>query len=430
MKADYQNFFKYLYRLESKIAFYPSILSLLGVLFALFMYYIEGLNISKYLLENMPWSIIKDVETARTILSTFIGGLISIMVFSFSMVMILLNQASNNYSPRVLPGLISNTRHQIVLGVFNSCLLYCIFTLIVIEPTDSKYQLPGFSVLLAIIFMTFSLGAFIYFIHSISQEIQINNIMNNIFKEAKKKLFKLINNEKNYPSSFPNTENWHIITSKKSGYIENIILESIAKKLNKVGAKAETIVYKGAYVLKGNPIIKTSEKLKKEMNDEIASDFHFSRSELVEDNYLLAFKHLTEIIVKAMSPGINDPGTAINAIDYLTELFVLRMQKKDYSNYSESEKIIINIKTISFEHLMYNVMAAIRTYCKHDIIIVHKLMNMVKSLLDSPDCVDINYRKIVFKEMNNIYQDSIHVLHNKNDLKFLEAEIASIKKSY
>ncbi|WP_458628715.1 DUF2254 family protein [Winogradskyella sp. PC D3.3] len=51
----------------------------------------------------------------RSLLTTFISGLISILVISFSLVMILLNQASSNFSPRLLPGLISNRRHQIGL---------------------------------------------------------------------------------------------------------------------------------------------------------------------------------------------------------------------------------------------------------------------------------------------------------------------------
>ena len=59
--------------------------------------------------------------------------------------------------------------------------------------------------------------------------------------------------------------------------------------------------------------------------------FGFSRSEIVSHNYILGFKQLTEIAIKAMSPGINDPGTAITCIDYLSELFALRLKKKDFS---------------------------------------------------------------------------------------------------
>jgi uncharacterized membrane protein len=116
MKAYLSYIIKYIVKLKSKIAFYPTLLSVLGLTFAFTMFYFESKGISKYLLEHAPVLVVNDTETARSLLTTFIGGLISIMVFSFSMVMILLNQASSNFSPRILPGLISNTRHQIVLA--------------------------------------------------------------------------------------------------------------------------------------------------------------------------------------------------------------------------------------------------------------------------------------------------------------------------
>ena len=75
-------------------------------------------------------------------------------------------------------------------------------------------------------------------------------------------------------------------------------------------------------------LIKSEKELDEQTLNKILSNINFSRGELVEDNYILAFKQITEIAVKAMSPGINDPGTAINAIDYLTELFALRITKK------------------------------------------------------------------------------------------------------
>ena len=102
--------------LTGKIGFYPSLFAFGGLCLGFIMLYAESQGISKFLIENAPKLVINDADTARTLLSTFIGGIISLMVFSFSMVMILLNQASNNYSPRILPGLISNKRHQYVLG--------------------------------------------------------------------------------------------------------------------------------------------------------------------------------------------------------------------------------------------------------------------------------------------------------------------------
>ncbi len=368
MKLSVHKVFNYIDKLESKIAFYPTIISLGGFLFAFFMYYIENLHVSKYLVKHVPWLVINNVDTARIILATFIGGLISIMVFSFSMVMILLSQASSNFSPRVLPGLISNKRHQIILGIYCSSLLYCIFTLIAIEPTGNKYQLPGFSVLLAIIFMTFCLIAFIYFIHSISQEIQINNIMSAICNKAKDRLNDLIDSENDQNCNFPDTSNWQIITSNTSGYIEDISLKTILDETNEHEIKVDIIAYKGQYIFKESPLFKIENKLNKQAVDNMLSAFTFSKSEFIENNYILGFKQLTEIAVKAMSPGINDPGTAINAIDYITELFLLRMQKGD-GNYccNDSEEAVIKLKNINFETLLYQVMASLRTYCSSKI---------------------------------------------------------------
>lgn len=431
MKAYFYKIFKYIVRLESRIAFYPTIISVFGVLFAFLMYYLEGLNLSNYLKEHTPWLVIKNIETARVILTTFVAGLVSIMVFSFSMVMLLLNQASSSYSPRVLPGLISNRRHQVILGVFNSCLLYCIFTLIALDSTDSdQYQIPGFSVLLSIVFMAFCLGAFIYFIHSISQEIQINNIMRAIFLKAKHRLESIMESEKEIPESFPDTSNWYVLKSSRSGYVEDVGLTAIYNVLEDDQLKAEVLVYKGEYVLEGMPLLKVSQEVDEEQQDELLSTFSYSRSELIEDNYVLAFKHITEIIVKAMSPGINDPGTALNGIDYLMDLFLLRMKKQDKSFYfNEKDEAVIFIKTLDFKLLVYNVMSSLRTYCKEDVVIVQKLIKMLGHLYRGKGCAHSSYKEHVRKELENMYEDAKHAIKNPVDIEIISSQVNEVLQS-
>lgn len=425
MKKQFYNILEYIVKLEGNIAFYPSLISLGGMFFAFFMFYAESWGISGYLIENAPVLVINNTETARGLLTTFIGGLISIMVFSFSLVMILLNQASSNFSPRLLPGLISNRRHQIILGIYNSTLLYCIFTLVSITPHGDKYQLPGFSVLLAIIFMTLCLGAFIYFIHSISQQIQVGTIMDKIFDEANNRLSKLIENEKSMDGKFPDTSVWQTVHSKQSGYFQDVSLKSLAgfAKENKI--KIEIAQIKGTFILKNLPIFRyTGADLDDEAIDEVLNYFHFSKNELVEENYVLAFKQITEIALKAMSPGINDPGTAINAIDYLTDLFALRMKKRDSSYlFDDNDNAYVSIKTVSFEVLMYNVMAALRTYCKHDIIVVQKLFMMLEYLLEHVDPVDKRYDKTIIKEIKSLYDDAIKNQSNEADLLIIKSQM-------
>ncbi|WOD44530.1 DUF2254 domain-containing protein [Hwangdonia lutea] len=420
MKNYLYNVINYLVKLESKIAFYPTLMSLGGLFFAFIMYYLESLGISSYLIEHAPLLVVNDTETARSLLTTFVAGLISIMVFSFSLVMILLNQASSNFSPRVLPGLISNRRHQVILGIYISSILYSIFTLVAIEPNGNEYQLPGFSVLLAIVFMTVCLGAFIYFIHSISQAIQVNNILDKIFSTAITRLETLIDAEKESKTDFPDTSNWQVLKSHKSGYFQDLSSNNLINIAKENQCKIEVIPVKGTYVLKGAPIVKYSIDLDEDFVKQIAASFLYSKSELIEDNYVLAFKQITEIALKAMSPGINDPGTAINAIDYLTDLFLLRMHKNDRSCYFYENMPIVKIGTVTFSELLYSVMAALRTYCKHDFVIVTKLFGMLKHLLENQTKYSEQYKKPILQEVENLYQDTIKTHSNSTDLKRIE----------
>ena len=184
---------------------------------------LEEQNVSRELIETIPQLVLEDGDTALTVLSACIGGLISMMVFSFSMVMLLLSQASSNFSPRLLPGLISDKTHQVILGTYLATILYNIFTLFSIEPNDEKYTLPGLSILLGIILTIFCLCLFIYFIHNISQSIQINNILDSIFEKSRKRLTILLDDEKEKDKetveSFPSSENWYEYTTKESGYL-------------------------------------------------------------------------------------------------------------------------------------------------------------------------------------------------------------------
>jgi uncharacterized membrane protein len=404
--------------IESKIAFYPTVLALIGVLFAFFMMYIENLGISKYLLEKAPILVVENGNTALTILSALISGLISVIVFSFSMVMLLLSQASSNYSPRLLPGLISNKNHQIILGTYLSTILYNIFILFSIQPTGDKYQLPGFSVLIGIIATVVCIYAFIFFIHNISQSIQISNILKRIYTQSKGRLEELIDKDKEHLKPFPNSEGWYEYYPKNSGYLQNISHTNLIDICIEKETNIFVLPVKGIFVLNHLPIFKSKKELDEATVTQILNNFNFAREELIEDNYILGFKQITEIIVKAMSPGINDPGTAINAIDYLTELFALRMLKKDINIFRREEVPYLKIRSIDFKDLLYQVMVSIRTYCKHDTTVAQKLLIMLNYLLHSPTYNE-DYKKNIDLEIETLLTDAKEAINNDRDVEVL-----------
>ena len=420
MKSLYNKLSSFFHTVEGKIAFYPALLSFIGFNFAMIMLYLEKQGISAFIIEHVPELVINNPDTAKTLLSFLTGGIISIMVFSFSMVMVLLNQASSNFSPRVLPGLISNRNHQYVLGIYLATILYNTFTLVGINPKeDAEYQLPGFSVLVGIIFTVVCFAAFLYFIHSISQAIQVNNILDNIFRKAKNRLEQLVEKENKNAPNFPETDNWFCYYSTETGYFQKFAASNLIDLCLEHELQIKILPIQGVFVLKGIPIIKVNKEINEELQKEILSNFNFARSEFVEDNYALAFKQITEIGMKAMSPGINDPGTAINTIDYLTELFALRLQKNDDSVITQEEKSLIFITTVNFPELLYQVMVSYRTYCKNDMSCIQKLFIMLKYLL-LQKTTNKKYHNALIEEASLLYQDVKNTLNNNKDLARVE----------
>ena len=414
MHSIFSSFYSFYQNIKSKIAYYPTLFALSGLFFAFFMMYLENRGISDYLSDNLPVLVVSNGDTAHVILSACITGLISMMVFSFSMVMVLLNQASTNYSPRLLPGLISDHKHQIILGIYLSSILYCIFILFHIQPTGAEYEVPGFSVLLGVLATVICIYAFIYFIHTISQNIQITFILDDIYLTAKKRLHQVLEWDKNAPDSFPETSGWYEYHNENSGYFRDINRDKLLEFCKDKETMVDILPVRGMFALQGIPLFRSKKALTEQELKNVYTYFHFSREEMVSTNYVLAFKQIAEVLAKAMSPGINDPGTAMNAIDYLTELLRIRMRLSDHSFVCENGKVYGQERVVKFHELLYNLLASIRTYCKNDIVVVQKIGQMF-DYLQKQEAKESSYYETLKTEAERLLWDAHNSLDNKSD---------------
>ncbi len=406
--------------ITSSIAFYPILIAIAAILLASGAKIAEGAGISNFLKNHAPILTLHDADTARNLLTTFIGGGISILVFSFSMVMLLLNQAATNYSPRILPNLISERKHQIVLGIFFGTILFSIMIILDIDPNGDDYQLPSFSILIAIAIALTALTAFIYFIHSISSSIQINNIMREIFALSRKRLQVLIDGQNNLPE-FENIESWHVYRSPKGGTFQNLSTTALSSQMSATDNKMHVVPLKGQYLREEDVLFKTQNKLSDEECEQLYKNFNFSNTELVSDNYILGVKQLTEIGIKAMSPGINDPGTAVDTVDYITELFALRMLKNDHNVICDDEENpVLSLNDLSFNDMIYHTLAPYRKYCKHDFTVMYKIFNMLSYLIGLKS-VSKEFYFIIKKQAELCFHDIGDAIDNKHDLEKLQS---------
>jgi uncharacterized membrane protein len=143
---------KFYKKTVNSIAFYPALISLGFLLLSILMLELDFSETGKHLKSQLSWLSLRDASTARSILTTIAGGIISLTVFSFSMVMILLNQAASQMSNRMLDSMIGNKFQQIILGFYIGTIVYSLFLLSTIRDITSGIHVPALSIYLLLLF--------------------------------------------------------------------------------------------------------------------------------------------------------------------------------------------------------------------------------------------------------------------------------------
>ena len=373
--------------LISSIGFYPSLLAVAFFVLALITTALEYAAPVAHFKEFIAIVLVDSEENARTILSVLVGSIISLTVFSFSMVMIVLNNASAGLSPRVLPGLITRKSHQLVLGFYLGSIIYAIIMLINIRSMgNGEMAIPALGVLFSLLFGLISLGLFVFFIHSISHAIQVDNVLNDLFKSSKNEMQKIIAKQQAQPfDSFPDFSSWHNLPSSKEGYFKGVHSDKLCSLCQQHDLKIYIAVKQGFFTVKGFPFLKCNKDLSEddELREALLSCFIFYVEEYISDHYRYGLTQISEIAVKAMSPGINDPGTAVKAIDMLSILLIQRLTICDvnYSFKHSQKEPLLYIHEASFDELLHDNFTPIRNYAKADGYVMVNVLEAFKNIL-------------------------------------------------
>lgn len=414
LKTVYKNIIR-------SIAFYPVLISILCTIFAALALTAENWEIIKSVKKSIPYLFIEDYETARSILSVFIGGIISLTVFSFSMVMVVLSQASSNFSPRVLPGLISNSKHQIILGTYVGTLLYCIIILTSLGAQGIDANTMGLSTMFAAVLSVICIGLFVYFIHTISGAIQIHNIVEKIYTKCNIYVEAELEDSKNSKIAlhYIDTTNWNVLYSDTTGYFRGFDCRLLKDSLKAKSNQIEIIPYLNQHIWEGTPILRYKEDVSADDSKNLLFCNDISSDRHEDDKGIGGMIKLMEIAVKAMSPGINDPGTAIDIILKLGRLLRKFLQLPNItSQLAEDGNYILVRNYITGNELMRIIVQPIRLYAKEDSAVLYELIRALQFIAKAPNISDAN-SEIIAKELNSLKDDCINHIKNENDLKLL-----------
>jgi uncharacterized membrane protein len=269
-------------------------------------------------------------DGARALLAAIASSTITVAATAFSVTIAALALASSQFGSRLLRNFISDTANQVVLGTFIGTFAYCMLVLRTVNGTEGAEFVPQISITVAMAMAMASLGVLIYFIHHVATSIQATSIVASVARDLEASVMRLLAGEERLPAVgerpregvlaevFDEREAGHVALVR-SGYIQTIDrgrLLRMAKRRDvtvRLHNRAGQFLLPGAVVASVWPGGAVDEGLKRELD----GAFMLGKDRTPTQDVEYAMDQLAEIAVRALSPGINDPFTALNCVDRL-----------------------------------------------------------------------------------------------------------------
>jgi len=322
--------------IEASLWFIPTMFAGFAVLLSVLLPELDR-RVADDVGRQREWIFSGTADAARTILSVIAGSLITVISLLFSITVLTLQQASTQFSPRVMRKFTSDRGSQNVLGIYIATFLYALLVLRQIQGEDSPVGtfIPILSVTVAIIFALICMGALVYFIHHIANLLQASTIIQSIQHELLDAIDHLYPakigepvdlNDPHDPrddiaafrSQIEGGNRGTIVGSTSAGYLRSLDESGLAAALPE-GAWAIVHAPVGHFVIRGTPLVEVGgvDIADDEQYERLNSAFVLDRQRSLSQDPLFAVRQLVDIALKALSPAINDPTTAEHVISAL-----------------------------------------------------------------------------------------------------------------
>ena len=332
---------KYWYLLRSSLWFVPAAMACLAVALALAAVELDKTAADGWM-RRLGWSYSGGAEGASLLLSTVAGSMIAIAGTVFSMTLVALSLASSQLGPRLLRNFMRDTANQVVLGTFVATFVYCLLVLRTIRRANEMAFVPHIAVSIGVLLAIVSVGVLIYFIHHISVSIQADQVVARVGRELDDAINTLYpgqagkpdleapnaSGEAELPAAFAREA--RPVSAPADGYLQLIDANALMDLACKEDLLLRLERRPGHYLVKGRTMVMAwpGDRVTETLVNKIHAAFVLGDQRTAAQDIEFSFHQLVEIAVRALSPGINDPFTAIACVDRLGSA-LCRLARRD-----------------------------------------------------------------------------------------------------
>ncbi|MFK8083325.1 MAG: DUF2254 domain-containing protein [Granulosicoccus sp.] len=323
-------------------------------------------------------------DGARTILSVVASAVMGVAGVTFSITIVAVSFASSNFGPRLIGNFMRDRGNQFTLGTFIGTFAYCLIVLASVHDASVDAHgnsvqpfVPYISVLTSLVLALGCIGVLIYYIHHIAETINIENIIADIGKRLKLRIIDI------YPDADASNshvgENSFSVAAEKLqlasvgcesiGYVQAIDHEKLVK-LTKSHQILTRVHYRpGDFVTPHDCLLSIWSKDTDTVPvDELRDCFATGPQRTEHQNVLFLVEQLAEVIARALSPGVNDPFTAISCLNwYYLAIVEYVKANPEVVDKQPMERRIVQIAPVTFDRLTSVMFDTTRQYIVSDL---------------------------------------------------------------
>lgn len=364
---------KRLVALRANYWFIPAVMTIGAALLAIAAIWADR-RFNGEILVLLGWERGAHPDGARQMLTVIAGSMIAVASTVFSITIAAVVFASGQFGPRLLDNFLSDTGNKIALGTFIATFLYSLLVLRVVQsPGIDRFDtgfVPNLAVLIAVVLAVISVMVLIFFLNHAPSNIRITHVIAVIGKQALEDI------DKRFPNAFGEGEQRKdadarltghpvaVVRATKTGYIQIIDEESLfdaARQSDSVitlRTRPGQFIHKGVRIADIYAVDAIDEKTIKAVIRAFASDDGRTAAQDLE--FLL--DELVEIALRGLSPGINDPFTAMAALNWMAAI-IAALAARDMPasrRTDEDGKVRVVVLSQSFESYVSRTFGAVR----------------------------------------------------------------------
>ncbi len=308
-------------RLRSSLFFIPMLCVVGGVVIGEAMLGVDGL------VTGINPRLTATVDSARTVLTTVAGATLTFAGIAFSVSLLLISLASSQYSPRVVHGMFRDPFNKRVMGLVIGTFTYCLVVLRAVRGAVEEAGdaiVPSISILLAVALGIVSILAIVAFINHAAHSMDVSNILRRVTEEV------LDQASSAWPE--PDSDSPRVgqgrspslpvgaaaVRFSRYGWVQNVDYDRLLGVLP-AGTIARLETFAGHYAIQNTPVchIFPAPEDGAEISDAVRAAVMVGETRTLQQDLAYGVRQLSDVALKAMSPGINDPTTAHDAISHL-----------------------------------------------------------------------------------------------------------------